>query len=414
MVDSAVDRTRDEVDRSFEHLYRLHRREVYGASLRELGNVHDAEDVTQAAFVDAYRAILRGSRPVSPRAWLLAIAENVRRRRFRAAGRRPREERGDPERMPASEPPREQTEALVAAVQSLPPLQREVFLLREIGGLSYAEIGARVEASVGSVQMLLFRARRALRAELEPPAVARGRPFALSWPTWLLQLGGRADRLFLTPRGAGAVGAVALALGGSTVGVIQLGDQPPPGAPKRVRADPASVAESHTTAGPDPAPGRAGAGPGSRVRRARASDPRREATSATAPTTPFTPMVSAEGAAAAPNVSTTTAPAATISAPTAPAPIASVPPIVELPPLPVPPLLPAPPLPAPPAPPGPPALTPPPTELPPLPVAVPPVVPVAPPITVPTLPAPPLLPGPPLPGPPLPGPPLPGPPVPLP
>ena len=200
-MDIGVDRTRDEVDRSFERLYRLHRGEVFGASLRELGNVHDAEDVTQAAFADAYRALLRGSWPHSPRAWLLAIAENVRRARFRAAGRRPQEEQADPDGMAATEPPHEQAETLVAALHSLPATQREVFVLRELAGLSYAEIGSRLGASVASVQMLLFRARRALRAELEPPAVSSRRPLAL-WPAWLLQLVSRGDRLFLTPRGA--------------------------------------------------------------------------------------------------------------------------------------------------------------------------------------------------------------------
>ena len=97
--------TRGEVDRSFERLYRLHRGEVYGAALRDLGNVHDAEDVTQAAFVDAYRAILRGSRPESPRAWLLAIGENVRRRRFRAARHRPAEQPVTADTLPAPELP---------------------------------------------------------------------------------------------------------------------------------------------------------------------------------------------------------------------------------------------------------------------------------------------------------------------
>ena len=76
----------------FEGLYRNHRNEVYRAALRKVGDHHEAEDVTQAAFLDAYRAMLRGSKPDLPRAWLLAIAENVRRRRFRTTLRRPREE----------------------------------------------------------------------------------------------------------------------------------------------------------------------------------------------------------------------------------------------------------------------------------------------------------------------------------
>src|SRR5215213_909263 len=86
---------RTELDLDFERLYAGHRGDVFRAALRELGNVHDAEDVTQAAFVDAYRAVLRGTKPQSPRAWLLAISENVRRRRFRTAQRRPREQAFD-------------------------------------------------------------------------------------------------------------------------------------------------------------------------------------------------------------------------------------------------------------------------------------------------------------------------------
>nr|MBA2460733.1 sigma-70 family RNA polymerase sigma factor [Actinomycetota bacterium] len=218
---------RAEADRSFERLYELHRRDVYGAALRELGNVHDAEDVTQAAFVDAYRAILRGSRPESPRPWLLAIAENVRRRRFRTALHRPREEPLDIETAPAAEVPSEQADALRSALASLPQQQREVFLLREISGLSYEEIAEHAEASVGGVQMLLFRARQALRAQLDPPSVARRRTIMPQIPAWLAHLVGRGDTLALTPRGIGACAAVVLAVSGATAGVVESpGDTP--------------------------------------------------------------------------------------------------------------------------------------------------------------------------------------------
>lgn len=226
MTELAVRKTRGEADQSFERLYRLHRDDVYGASLRELGNVHDAEDVTQAAFVDAYRAILRGSRPDSPRAWLLAIAENVRRRRFRSGRTRPREEHADLAAVAAIEAAPERAEALRTAMDSLPGLQREVFLLRELRGLSYEEIAARLDASVASVQMLLFRARRTLRAELEPPPVSARRSLPLSWPLWLVHAVGRGDRLALGPRGVGAAGLAVVALGGSAAGVVELRQEP--------------------------------------------------------------------------------------------------------------------------------------------------------------------------------------------
>jgi RNA polymerase sigma factor (sigma-70 family) len=218
------------VDSSFELLYRGHRADVFRAALRELGNVHDAEDVTQAAFVDAYRAVLRGTSPESPRAWLLAIAENVRRRRFRSAQRRPSEVPLHEDAAPAAEGSHEQAAALAAALAGLPEQQREAFVLREISGLAYDEIAGRTGSTVASVQMLLFRARRTLRAELDPPVAAPRRAGAIvPLPGWVAGLGGRIDALSLTPRAAGVAGAAALAVGG--VGSGAASEPPVPQAP---------------------------------------------------------------------------------------------------------------------------------------------------------------------------------------
>ena len=221
MAPRRASEVRKEADLDFERLYAGHRGDVFRAALRELGNVHDAEDVTQAAFIDAYRAVLRGSRPEAPRAWLLAIAENVRRRRFRAALRRPREAPLDPEAALAAEPTTEQTNALRIALTALPPQQRVVFLLREIVGLSYDEIAEELGSTVGAVQMLLFRARKALRSELEPPAVTQRGGIIVPLPGWLTGLATRTDALVLTPRAAGALGAAVLAVTGVTAGLAE-------------------------------------------------------------------------------------------------------------------------------------------------------------------------------------------------
>ena len=246
MVPDRRNDARAEADRSFERLYEGLRDDVYRAALRELRNVEDAEDATQAAFVDAYRAILRGSRPRAPRAWLLAIAENVRRRRLRTALRRPREEPLDVETASSTGRAEEQAGPLLAALAELPPHQGEVFLLREISGLSYGEIAERVGSTVPAVQMLLFRARRSLRAELDPPEGARrGRALGLPLPGWPAQLVGRGDTLALAPRGLGAVGAAALALTGITAG----GAGPrhdDPRRPEPVRASSVAAAMSGT------------------------------------------------------------------------------------------------------------------------------------------------------------------------
>jgi RNA polymerase sigma factor (sigma-70 family) len=241
--------SRADADRSFEQLYEGHREEVYRAALRALGNADDAEDVTQAAFVDAYRAILRGSRPRAPRAWLLAIAENVRRRRFRSALRRPREEPLDPESAAATELEPEQAETVRRALEALSPQQREVFLLRELSGLSYGEIAERTGATTASVQMVLFRARCALRAELDPPPVTqRRRSLGLQLPAWLAQLAGRGDALVLAPRGAGAVGAAVLAVSGVTAGALHVQRHGDPRPPALVQAQPRLLPPPRLTA----------------------------------------------------------------------------------------------------------------------------------------------------------------------
>jgi RNA polymerase sigma-70 factor (ECF subfamily) len=241
-----------DADSSFELLYRGHRADVFRAALRELGNVHDAEDVTQAAFVDAYRAVRRGTRPESPRAWLLAIAENVRRRRFRTSQRRPREEPLDEHAAAAAEEPHERAAALLDALAELPAEQREAFLLREIAGLSYDEIAGRTEATVPAVQMLLFRARRTLRQLVEPPHV---RSVFLPFPAWLASFSSRLDAVSVTPRAAGAAGAVVLAVAGAGAGITAGAGEPEPPA-NRAAPAPLRAVEAPRVKAPPPAPPR--------------------------------------------------------------------------------------------------------------------------------------------------------------
>jgi RNA polymerase sigma-70 factor, ECF subfamily len=254
MAASRSSAARAAADRSFEELYRGHRGDVFRVALRELGNVHDAEDVTQAAFADAYRAVLRGSQPQSPRAWLLAIAENVRRRRYRTSLRRPREEPTDADFPLSADLPHELAHALAAALADLPHDQRRAFVLRELAGLSYEEIATATDSTVGAIQMQLFRARRSLRERLEPPTTRR-RTGLLALPGWATTLLSRADATLLAPRAAGALGAAAAAVvAASTVAVGEAPSQTPPPAPERptavVRAAPAAVPVARPAPGP--------------------------------------------------------------------------------------------------------------------------------------------------------------------
>ena len=81
---------RSRSDRGFERMYRRHVGDVYRYALAVMRNPADAEDVTQTTFLNAYRAYTeKGKRPEKPQNWLIAIAHNVCRQRFRQSARRP-------------------------------------------------------------------------------------------------------------------------------------------------------------------------------------------------------------------------------------------------------------------------------------------------------------------------------------
>ena len=156
-------------DRSFERIYRRHVGDVYRYALAVLRNPADAEDVAQTTFMNAYRAYQRGDRPRNPQNWLIAIAHNVCRQRFRQSARRPEEVAYDdgvldvvPEddRGPSAED-------IQRALGQLAFNQRAALVMRELEGRSYAEIAEILGLTVSAVETLIFRARRALREQLE-------------------------------------------------------------------------------------------------------------------------------------------------------------------------------------------------------------------------------------------------------
>ena len=178
-------------NRSFERLYRAHVGDVYRYALAITGNAADAEDVAQTTFMNAYRALERGERPEKPRHWLIAIAHNVCRQRFRQSARRPMEvtyfEDVAETLVPSDDAP---TAAdIQRALGELALNQREALVMRELEGRSYADIAELLGISVAAVETLLFRARRALREQLEGSLSCSEAEAALS-----LQLDGRLSR----------------------------------------------------------------------------------------------------------------------------------------------------------------------------------------------------------------------------
>ena len=224
-------------DGSFERLYRQHLPEIYRYVLRDVGNRADAEEVTQNAFLDAYRALGRGHTPEKPRAWLFGIAKNATRRRYRTLSRRPHEVELDHELTDSvAEEERPQLEELRDAVGSLRPAHQQVLFLREVEGLSYVEIANRMDLSHAAVETLLFRARRSLRGQLEEagirPAAApvsrRRRLAGLAFlPAGLLRQLDRfaleAERSGIALKTAAAATAAVILGAGITVAVVPFG-----------------------------------------------------------------------------------------------------------------------------------------------------------------------------------------------
>jgi len=156
-------------EQAFERLYRSHVQDVYRYALMVLRNRDDAEDVAQTTFLKAYRAFQRGERPRHPRRWLITIAHNTCGTRIRDARRRPQEvalEEQLIEPTPAGGGDVDVQE-LVRAVGALSFNQRAALVMRELEGRTYVEIAAVLELSTSAVETLLFRARRALREQLE-------------------------------------------------------------------------------------------------------------------------------------------------------------------------------------------------------------------------------------------------------
>jgi RNA polymerase sigma-70 factor (ECF subfamily) len=145
-------------------LYRAYRQDVYRSLLRDLGSPADADDGTQAVFLNAFRALDRGCKPHAARAWLLAIAKNVARKTWRERARRDHDL--EPDEIPAAEPGDESRRELVAVLETLPTGQRAALMLHELCGLEYGEISQRTGQSVAGVETSVFRARQAVRTAM--------------------------------------------------------------------------------------------------------------------------------------------------------------------------------------------------------------------------------------------------------
>jgi RNA polymerase sigma-70 factor, ECF subfamily len=152
--------------RAFETLYREHVGRVYGLCLRMTRDTHLAEDCTQEAFVNAWRALASFEQRSSVSTWLHRIAVNTVLARTRRAEN---DEVASPDSVP-EEPDQDaraekelEIEDLEELLGRLPPGARNVLVLYGIYGYSHEEAAQMLGIAVGTCKAQLHRARHLLR-----------------------------------------------------------------------------------------------------------------------------------------------------------------------------------------------------------------------------------------------------------
>ncbi|HET6168670.1 MAG TPA: RNA polymerase sigma factor [Terracidiphilus sp.] len=172
---------------AFAQLYALHKRRIYSLCLRMVGNVAEAEDLTQEAFLQLHRKIatFRGDSAFST--WLHRLAINVVLMHLRKKGlsvisldeaMEPTPEEGPGRSFGA--PDLSLTGsidrlALERAISDLPAGYRLIFVLHDIEGYEHNEIAAMLDCSIGNSKSQLHKARLKLRDAMRTMPRREGR-----------------------------------------------------------------------------------------------------------------------------------------------------------------------------------------------------------------------------------------------
>jgi RNA polymerase sigma-70 factor, ECF subfamily len=164
------------LDRAFEDLYRAHLRDVYSYSYYRVGNHHDAEDLTEQTFLQAYRHFERArresdGRPMRP--WLIRIAHNLAANYHRDRARRPTAalDNVEPPTHPHSTEQvvegREELRRVMEGLTHLGEDRRDALIMRFALGMSNREIARALGRTDGATKVLIHRSIRQLEEELE-------------------------------------------------------------------------------------------------------------------------------------------------------------------------------------------------------------------------------------------------------
>ena len=154
---------------AFEALYRLHVDKVYGLCLRMTGNVSEAEDCTQEAFILAWNKLAKFRGDSAFSTWLHRIAVNAVLGRIRKSKR----EHDRIQAVADAQPVRVTSEDtgelrdLAEAIDRLPEGARHVFVLHAVYGYSHDEAAGMLGIASGTSKAQMHRARRLLAQQLE-------------------------------------------------------------------------------------------------------------------------------------------------------------------------------------------------------------------------------------------------------
>jgi RNA polymerase sigma-70 factor (ECF subfamily) len=172
---------KQQLDRDFSELYRAHLRDVYSYAYYRIGNHHDAEDITEQTFLQAYRHFERAlresnGRPLRP--WLIRIAHNLAANYYRDRSRKPQTHLDDAAILSAPldtervVEEREEVKEVLAGVSKLPDDRREALIMRFALDMDNREIARALGRSEGATKVLIHRAIRQLEQGLDEEEVS--------------------------------------------------------------------------------------------------------------------------------------------------------------------------------------------------------------------------------------------------
>jgi RNA polymerase sigma-70 factor (ECF subfamily) len=171
VVAQASQKSKAQLDEEFSELYRAHLRDVYSYSYYRVGNHHDAEDLTEQTFLQAYRHFERAQResngrPLRP--WLIRIAHNLAANLYRDRARKPASPIDETTTITAPHTTeqlvegRDELSRILDGVAMLPDDRREALIMRFALGMDNREIARALGRSDGATKVLIHRAIRQL------------------------------------------------------------------------------------------------------------------------------------------------------------------------------------------------------------------------------------------------------------